>query len=221
MKVFITYPSRLFFLCSLFFTVGFVNSQSNTQKYIDSLEQLIRFEKSDTSRFMLLQKALYGTIDNFSIKVVENYIHRMKNELELHPWKKGEVLYHHANAIVFFYQSKYDQSLVENLLSLKLATKLGDEKAMARSYGNIALVHQVRADYITSIKYHFKGLELEKKLKNPGGVADSYNNLGIIYENLGQYTKALWYQQKSMATRLRLKDYHGVQKNLANIGNIY
>jgi tetratricopeptide (TPR) repeat protein len=211
------------FKALLFFLLlsGIESAFSQPQRYIDSVENLIKQEKSDTMRIKHLQTALYGSIDKFSLDVVEGFLTRMKKELDRHPWKKGDVLYHHAKGIILFYRSEYDEALKENFTSLNLARSLGEKRAMARSYGNIALVYQIRADYITSLKYHFKGLDLEKKLKNPGGVADSYNNIGIIYENLGQYAKALWYQQKSMAARIRMKDYAGVQKNLSNIGNIY
>jgi tetratricopeptide (TPR) repeat protein len=198
-----------------------LTSSSQAQHYVDSLEKLIKVEKSDTARFLLLQKAFNGSIDNLGFDVVEKYVQRMKAVLEKHPWKRGQVMYHHSHAILLFYQSKYDESLRENNLAVKLAAKIGDHRAMANSYGNIAIIYQVRADYITALKYHFKGCEAEKKMKNFDGVANAYNNIGIIYENIGQYEKALQYQQKSMALRIKLKDNSGVQKNFNNIGTIY
>ena len=211
----------LLFLFVFLVEVGYCHAQNQAKRDLDSINRLIKFEKSDTLRFQHLQAAFLHAMNHSDGKLESKYLGMMKSELKKHKWKKGDILYHHANAIYLFYKNDFDGSLRENLLSLKLAKESNEISCQARSYGNIALVYYVRSDYITSLKYDFKGLEIEKKLKNKTGIADSYNNIGIIYENLGQFKKALWYQQKSIKLRTELKDLVGLHKNYSNIGNIY
>ena len=61
---------------------------------------------------------------------------------------------------------------------------------MARAYGNLGTIHEMRGDLAKAEEMQLKALKLYEELGSKEGMAATYANLGLIHEDWGNMAPA-------------------------------
>ncbi|HEX8333335.1 MAG TPA: tetratricopeptide repeat protein, partial [Segetibacter sp.] len=128
---------------------------------------------------------------------------------------------YHNIAIIFVYQSKYQEALKNHLAGLKISEGIGYKKGMADSYNGIAGVYFNQGNYPEALKNLSASLKLEEEAGNKKGVANLFNNIGLIYLDQGNYPDALKNFYASLKIKEKIGDKRGMASSLYNLGLVY
>lgn len=116
--------------------------------------------------------------------------------------------------------NKPDSSLILSNQALQLAKHLQWQENIAEALNYIAIIYDIKGDYLKTIQFYQKSLSIREKIGNNTQLAIIYNNLGIYYNSMGNIAKAIEYYNKAISI-------HEVDKNenekaivLINIANI-
>ncbi len=232
---------KLFYITFLV-TLSLSNGLAQNNPTIDSLKQVLKTAKHDTTRINTYNKlsweyksskpdtAMYFANSALNLAIKADYKNGMANSynnIGLIHANKGD----YDNAIAFYLKSL---KIAEGTLSKAkdLSEKQSAQKGMAASYNNIGNIHLYKGDYDNAIAFYLKSLKKFEELRDKQGMSVSYNNIGIIYDNKGDYDKAIAFYFKSLditeyilseAKELSEKQnaQKGMSNSFANIGIIY
>jgi tetratricopeptide (TPR) repeat protein len=124
-------------------------------------------------------------------------------------------------ALIYRYQSNYDQALAYNLKALKINRELGNKIQIANSLTYIGNNYMHLANYEESLKYHLEALKIYEEIGGKDLIAFSLNNVGGIYFNLKKYDMALEYFLKSLELKKAAGNKKSIASTLNNIGSTY
>jgi tetratricopeptide (TPR) repeat protein len=176
---------KIFFILFLSIPV-FSNAQT---KSIDSLQQLLKTEKKDTNRVMLLADLAYAYLyskPDTALLLSQQALSISKKE----GYTKGEAASLNQIGNVFMKIGNYPKALEALLLSLKKSESIGDKAAIAKATSNIGTVYSAQGDYRQSLNYTFKNLAFVKSLGIQSRVVISIINLGDTYEKKKMHDSA-------------------------------
>jgi len=217
---------RYFFFLFIFLSSFlFSFSQQNT---IDSLNQLLKNARHDTTKLRLLVelseecelpdiiKYAQSAIDlsNVILKETENPSVQKKVKKQ-----KAQAL----NNIGFSYNNQGDihSALEYYLKGLRMQEEIGDKSGSALSLNNIGAIYYSQGEISKALEYYHKSLKISEEIKDKQGISISLNSIGNNYRNQGDSPKALECYLKSLKIREELKDKPGIAILLNNIGTIY
>jgi len=95
---------------------------------------------------------------------------------------------------------------------LALHEQLDSKEGMARSYGNLGVVHLARGDLDKAEEMHRKALVLHEEIDNKEGVADSYGDLGLVSRNRGDLESCCSYWHLSCDLYIEIGMPHMAKK---------
>jgi signal transduction histidine kinase/tetratricopeptide (TPR) repeat protein len=195
----------------------FSNAQTNR---IDSLKQLLKTEKRDTSRVLLLAGLsgayMYSKPDT-SLLLAQQALSLAKKT----SFAKGEANGLNLIAIVFVNTGNYPKALETYLQALKKYEIIQDKEGIARVTANIGGVYSNQGDYRKAINYTYKSLALSKDLRIQRRIASALANLGDIYEKINMLDSAKYYTEQGYQLSVQIKNKDLVGITLNNMGNIY
>ncbi|MBI5570698.1 MAG: tetratricopeptide repeat protein, partial [Desulfomonile tiedjei] len=93
---------------------------------------------------------------------------------------------------------RLDQATVLIEGAVSFAKDQRDQEALARAYGNLGNVLQVRGDLDGAEQMHRKALEIDEKLGRSQGMASHYGNLGIVLRVRGDLDGAEQMHRKAL-----------------------
>ncbi|MDD4235032.1 MAG: tetratricopeptide repeat protein [Bacteroidales bacterium] len=146
-----------------------------------------------------------------------------KIETQIHTFNSGnDIAKYYREIGMIFYQkslftyaeSYFQKSYIEYL-------KLHNNKEIARSLSNIAVMRELSGDYKGAISKYFEVLDMMKNLKDNEGIGKVLNNIGLTYEEMGQRGKALEYLKQAALYKTASNDKIGLASTYNNIGVIY
>jgi tetratricopeptide (TPR) repeat protein len=103
-----------------------------------------------------------------------------------------------------FRLGRLDQATVMFEGAVRVAKDQGDQRAVARAYGNLGNVLHVRGDLDGAEQMYRKSLEIEERLGRLEGMASDYGNLGNVLHVRGDLDGAEQMHRKSLETAERL-----------------
>jgi tetratricopeptide (TPR) repeat protein len=162
------------------------------QEHRDSLINVLRNSKDDTSKVMLLLKIadLYETNRQDSSIY---YLEQVKALAERLKFKRGIYKYYEQRSIVSFTTGNYVESLNYNSHAQTLAQELGDSSLLSVVLGNAGIVYQYLGEFDKQIDKSLQALAVMEKRKETGRLSAMYHNIGNAYFNLNQYRKGVNY----------------------------
>ncbi len=199
-------------------------------KKVDSLQQVLKTAKEDTSKINALIALAYESAK----KSPDTGLYFANEALALATKLNDKMEVADAHLVigrVLIYAGKYKEALknykevlplCEELLNT--ATKANKSKilkAKGNAYNNIGDVNDDQSDYPEALKNNFAALKIYQEIVDKRGLAKTFNNIGTIYTEQGNNTEAL----KNFFTALKLNEKMGNDQwkviNLNNIGTIY
>lgn len=187
---------------------------------IASLKQLLKKEKQDSSRVLLMSQLsrlyLFNKPDTALALSQKGFALAKKIE-----YAKGEAMSLNGIANTFTYTGNYPKALELHLASLKMAEAVKDLNIIRIANANIATDYAYLGNYLHSIPYTFKALSIAKKLNDKRAITNSLSDLGDSYEKLNILDSARIYTNQAYDLALQQKDPSATGIALNNLGNIY
>ena len=205
--------------------------RSRSARTIDSLKQVIKTAKHDTTRI----SAYYAWGDVYLYLIPDTamiYYEKSKALAEKFlafklssnvAYTAKKQLANALNNIGYIYSNQGDipKAIEYYNKSLKIQEDIGDKNGLASCYYNIGIVHKEQGSYDNALEYYFKALKIKEEIQDKKGMASCYNGIGIVNLYKGSYDKALEYFLKSLKIDEKLGDKEGMSSSYNNIGFVH
>ncbi|MGB3947592.1 MAG: SpoIIE family protein phosphatase [Bacteroidia bacterium] len=184
------------------------------QQEIDSLKNVLKATKEDTSRVLTLRLLSIYT-DSLS------YAHEALQLSQKNNYSKGLALSYATFGAHYYRNQKYDLALEYFIKSKRIAEEKGYNTILAGIYKLIGYIYRP-SEPIIAAEYYNKSLTLYKQLKQDLACSYLYSALGNVYEGTPNGTKsALENYEKSLEIRQRLGQPEEIASSLNETSRIY
>ena len=209
------YFVQSFFL--LLLLPAFLQAQTNS---VDSLQQLLQTQKSDTGRVILLNQISKLSLLNqpaTALTLSQQALALAKKT----GFKKGEAMSFNRMANVFTLTGNYPKSLELHLEALKIAEAINDKEMIAIAMGNIGSDYAYQGNHRSAVDYSLKTLALTLRLHDTSVTINMLANLGDSYEKLNMLDSARMYSNQAYDLSMKVNYQSAIANTLVNLGNIY
>ena len=210
----------MFFIAPLLW-VGEKGSLFSQTPAVDSLKNLIKYNKLDTNKVKCLNNLAMEYYKAFNYDTARYYGNVSLQLSEQLNYKKGTAKVHLIIGITYVEQDNYPQALNYLLKALELNEELNDRRSVAFCLNNIGNIYKGIGNYPQALDYLLKALKLNEELNDKKNIASSLNNIGNIHKSIGNYSKALEYHLKSLKCSEELNDKKAIALSFNNIGLVY
>jgi adenylate cyclase len=193
---------------------------SQTAK-VDSLKWMLKSEKSDTIKSILLGKICkeYYKRENIDSAIV--YTNNAIAFSKVVKYSKGLVLPYLVLGNIVSDKGNYAGGIDYYNKSLEIAKATNDSADMAGAYNNIGINFYLWGNYAVASEYYLKALKIAEKLSNKEKMFHVYINMGVVSTETNFFDDALKYFLLSYQIALELKDTGYIATSYQNIGNTY
>ena len=193
------------FLLILVLSIGTLNALAQ-QKQTDSLKQLLRSTKADTSRAKLLvelsRKYYLKKPDSGLIYATQalTISKRIGN-------KSGQV--HALSQIGFslWLLGNRPAALETFIASLNIATAINDQWSIARNYDGMSCVYSEQGEVKTGIAYAHKAEIIFAQLHDYENVVDELMDLSDFYGANAKPDSSLYYSKKALELSVKINEF--------------
>jgi len=210
---------RLLFVLFLF-GVLFNSAQAQNQQKIESLLNVLKTAKEDTSKVNHLNdlgKILMNNNPDTAIIIGEQAL-SLSKKLQ---WKKGIANSLGRLGVYYGFKANYPKALDYFFKALKMDEEQNNKEGIASRLGNIGIIYDLQEDYPKALVYFFKSLKINEELGKKNKISSNLLNIGIVYKKLADYPKALDYYFKGLKLMEELGSKNEIAVNLGNIGTVY
>jgi signal transduction histidine kinase len=158
---------------------------------------------------------------NYSVEDKEKALSYYKKALTFTKSKDILANLYMGMGLIYTFQSDYKSAMKYDLMALKLAEEVKDEKQVVSMSSNIGIIYYDLGNYPKALEYYKKSLAGNIKLGRKGGIAYAYGNIGNVYSSMGQNDKAIGYYEKAAAISIELGDLMSKAMSYSAIGDIY
>lgn len=199
---------------------GAMNVVAQTHSNIDSLQQLIKKEKDNENKVLLLIQ-IGQEYENRDLEKSKSYYHQARILGHKINYPLTEVKFTSNYTFALNMQGKYDSSLYWNLKGIEAAKKLDDDEQLAKAYFNTGTTYQYMSDYPAAVEYYQKGLALFEKIDDKKFTAQASDILQNLYASMKQYNRAKKYGNDAVAAFRLLNEPKMLAYALTNLGHVY
>ena len=107
---------------------------------------------------------------------------------------------------IYKYMDRYDEAIADYQTNFENSKKMGLERYLIPSLGNIGHVYLMQGKYKEALPYHLEAIDLIKKTGNVRNLWENYMHVSNIYESLGDYKLALYYHHLYATAHEEFKD---------------
>lgn len=118
------------------------------------------------------------------------------------------------------YQKDPTQERAHYEESRAIAVEIGDQRYLATSLNNLALISHTEGDYTAARSLYMEALALNRTLGRRAAEASNLNNLGLLAYTEGDYPTARKLYQEVLALNRELGNRIGEAGNLNNLGQV-
>ncbi len=192
-------------------------AQSNI---IDSLSRLLRNEKEDSVRCILLTQLGYAYIyskPDTSLQLARQGLAIARSR----KFSKEEAWCLNLMGSAFRLTGNNPKALSFYLQALKKAESVDYKESLGSILSNIGIIYSFQGDYRKSLEYYFKAKVIDESLKDELSVGYDLVNLGDCYEKLNMLDSARYYTNLGYNIAVKKNDPTFIGFSLNNLGNIY
>ena len=205
--------------CFLLFYLSALSSSAQTNKLIDSLEKIERYQ-SDTNLVKTYNELTwqYRNVDQNKAIAYANKAILLSLRYN---YEQGLAQAYNDLGIIFYDKQNFDTAIDLYNKAFEIRQRNNDATGMAKLYNKIGIVYQKQGNFDKALENQLNALKLFEQSKDDIGISYSLNNIGIVNQNMGLYDEAIKYQLKSIAIKEKIKDRYGLAGSYVNVGNIY
>lgn len=208
---------KINFTITLFFLTTLLNFSYGKQNAIDSLENLLKAEKSEIEQIKILNSLFdeeFNSNYNKSLQYASLALRKSKG-LENNDANSKLLAESYNNVgISYLLLADYDNSLKNLLASLQVAESIKDTVLMSNAISNIGTMYGYKGELDKAYDYFVESAELDEKSGNLAAAATSYSNLTAYYFGIADKETGQVYYDKAM------KIFKNLEMN-AEIANLY
>jgi tetratricopeptide (TPR) repeat protein len=184
--------------------VVFNFSTGNTQNNVrDSLKQLLKHSKEDTSRVLQLADLSFVYHESGPDTAMTLAMQALSLAERL-GFEKGKAVSLNRIGNVFYVLGNYPKAMESNLQALKIYKKINYEKGVGSMIHNIGNIYSSQEDYRLALTYFLKAKTFDEKLNDYQGLSITNGNVTFVYRELKIYDSARLFAQQAydIATRI-------------------
>lgn len=152
---------------------------------------------------------------------VDFYLDKIFNQIDSVEFPSQYAEAHNIVSIKLMQQGQFDSSLYHLQKNISRYEKLGDEKGLAGTNGNIGNIFRIRGDNLSAIKYLLIALAYFEKSDFKEAVGGTMLNIGIIYGRLERYQDAISYYKSALEVFEELDNIRLIASCQISLGNAY
>ena len=206
-------------LISLFIFGCFQQSEGQN-KYIDSLKNVLRFQKPDTNKALTYVRISerYAVVND--PKNTQLYIDSALSLARKLSFTRIEASAIENRGFKYLMENKNDSAKMDFFTAMDLRRKLGNKKGVAQSYYSIGQYYHDLDSLPEALENFYHALEIFEQIDDQTGEGRVRNQLGQIYLNQGNDSEAL--VNSRLAKDIQLKIGHFAEASLAMeiMGNV-
>jgi len=194
-----------------------LNAQTNVK---DSLYQLLKKQKEDTSRVLLLSDISFEYLDSNPDTAMVLALEALSLAQKI-DFEKGEAVGINRVGTPYDVLANYPKAMDYFLQALRINEKIKNVSDVQKNLNNVGLVYNQQEDYRSALGYFFRCIDLAKKMNYKRGLAIAFSNLGDSYYGLKLYDSSSFYNQlaNDVASGINYHRITGI--SFYAIGNIY
>jgi two-component sensor histidine kinase len=114
---------------------------------------------------------------------------------------------------IYKYMDRYDEAIADYEANFDNSTKMGLERYLIPSLGNIGHVYLLQGKYKEALPYNLQAIDIMKKTGRERNLWENYMHVSNIYESLQDYKLALFYHHLYAQAFEEFKDntIHGLE----------
>lgn len=185
----------------------------------DSLTHLLRLERQDTSRVLLLKQLSFlhrNSRPDQALQYAQAGI-RLARRIG---FRKGEGACLNNQGLAYWQLGNLPQALASFLAALQLNEQIHHRKGLATNLGNIGSIYAEQGEQRAAISYTLRARAIQQAMHDEAGVMLQLLNLGDSYLQLGRLDSAQYYTRLGYEQARRLNDVESLAIALNNLGNI-
>jgi signal transduction histidine kinase len=201
--------------------VSILTCHGQDQNKIDSLENVMRNAREDTSLVNAMTSLSYNYMMNSSFEKALQYADSAVALSEKLKYIKGQANAYFQKGRLLIDIGNYPAALESLQLSLKYAEETVNKKMIARAYDNIGLAYLYMDHYPEALKNCSTALKILEETGSKKGMADNYDNIGKIYAAQNKYPEAAEMYFSSIKIMEEIGDKNGLAVTYTNLGMLY
>lgn len=150
-----------------------------------------------------------------------DYLTQVKNSKMFTNSDEVKYIWYRKGGQEEFYNHDYVKAKEHFNNALSIAKKEHNEKWLAKSYNDLAIIFKNENNYLKALNYYEKSLVLKEKLSNDFYIAITLNNIGQVYKSLEKYQQSQHYFELSLERLVRYTSQHDDVKSLEYLSHIY
>jgi tetratricopeptide (TPR) repeat protein len=127
----------------------------------------------------------------------------------------------HLIGILHQHFGRYDLALDHYKKSKEIIEKIGDDKWLAASLGQIGMIYHLKDNYGAALEHYERVKEIFDRIGDIKNVAIALHRIGMICQDKGDYNDALKHYEKAKEIFDQIGDTKGYAYALHQIGMIY
>jgi len=211
-------PFKLAFV--ILFVFGFCQQSEGQDNYIDSLKNVLKFQKPDTNKaltYVRLSERYAIILDSKNTRLYTDSALSLARKLS---FKRIEASAIENRGFRFMMENKFDSAKMDFFTAMDLRRKLGNKKGVAQSYYSIGQYYHYLDSLPEALENFYHALEIFEKIDDPTGEGRVRINLGQIYLNQGNDSEALVNSRLARDIQVRAAHFAEASGAMEIIGNI-
>ena len=209
--------TKIFLLLFCYLTISLFSQNS---KNIDSLLNIAKIAKDDTSKSNLLNE-ISATYLEINLDKSLDFAKQSLALSEKIAFKKGIANAYFLIGNISSYKAEYLEAISWYKKSLVIRKELFLMRDVSQNYSSIGNCYEDMGNFSEAKKNHITALKIREQLKDKIGIARSNTNIGNIYYQTQNLPEAL----KFLLPALKVFEEFGEKKQVAgvshNLGTIY
>ena len=206
-------------------------SQVSTTIQVDSLKQIIKTAKSDTTvlnallewdGLIYMEDAAMDLVLNHRIDslCIKNLYSKLEKK-ERNKFIKSRAFALNNLGIIYDGKGDYAMAIDFYTHSLTMYEEINEKRGIAISLNNIGAIYHDQGNLKNAIDYYTKSLKIKEEIGDQSGIALSLSNIGNVYQSQNDLDNAILFYDKSLKIREETGNKNGIASTLNNIGIIY
>lgn len=213
--------SRMKRLPIIFFIVlCCMNREAQAQARKDSLLNVLKTLREDTAKINLLLaiQKIYAASNFDSSFYYLNHANGLAQKLKTN---KFDYTINNKFSIYYYFNNNYEKAIEYALKAKDVAERQNDLVLLARTYNNIAGIHNHFGHPKNAIDYTLKCLDLAEKVKDSSAFSNYNVGASETFGNLRQWDKAVIYAKKGIEYGKKFGEVASVMNGYNNLSVAY
>ncbi|MBL7911910.1 MAG: sensor histidine kinase [Bacteroidia bacterium] len=198
-----------------------IRSNNNKHSIIDSLSVLLKKNKEDSNKVILLNTLSWELAYGRDIELALDLAKQALVLSDSIKYAKGKLAAYNALANVYSHNSNQSEALKNYFNALKIAEDINHKPGIANAYNNIGSVYLNTGNIKEASSYLQQSLKISKELDYKKLLSTVYENLGLLNRVQKNYTEAHENHLLSLDIREKLGDPRAIAWSYQNLGIDY